>query len=118
MSTITPTYPAPSGSESFTNVRQYKWAMTGADTGVAVMNGNFGDKTISVIGGVWTGPTTLLVEGSNDGTNFITLTDPQGNAISKTADFIETIEENPLYIRVRSSGGTTNALPVILVCRY
>lgn len=117
MSTITPTYPAPSGSESLTNIRQYKWAMTGADTGVSVLSGNFGDKTISVIGGTW-GSATLLVEGSNDGTNFITLTDPQGNAVSKTADFIETLEENPLYIRVRTSGGSGSVLPTILICRY
>jgi len=56
------------------------------------------------------------VEGSSDGTNYTTLTDPQGNALSKTADFIEALLENPLYIRVSTSGGTNSTIPVYLTC--
>lgn len=48
---------------------------------------------------------TILIEGSNDGTNYATLTDPQGNAISKTAASIEAIEEVTRYIRPRVSAG-------------
>lgn len=90
--------------------------MTGADTGVGVILADFPDKTIVVGGATW-GGATLLVEGSNDGTNYVTLTDPQGNALSKTADFVEAILENPLYLRVSTSGGTNSVIPTIVTCR-
>lgn len=61
---------------------------------------------------------TILVEGSNDGTNYATLTDPQGNAISKTAASIEAIEEVTRYIRPRvSAGDGTTTLVVTLFFR-
>lgn len=104
MATITPSYPAPSGMANMTNLRQVKWALSGAsDVGTAEMLGNFADRTITVTG-TWSSA-TLLVEGSNDNVTFVTMTDPQGNALSKTADFIEAMLENPLYVRVSTSGG-------------
>lgn len=61
---------------------------------------------------------TVLFEGSNDGTNYVTLTDPQGNAISKTSASIESIEENTRYVRPRvSAGDGTTALTATLVIR-
>lgn len=49
---------------------------------------------------------TIILEGSNDGTNYQTLTDPQGNAISKTSAALEQIEEATRYVRPSSSGGS------------
>ena len=61
---------------------------------------------------------TVVLEGSNDGTNWKTLTDPQGNAISKTAAAIEAIEENTRYVRPNSSGGgATQSITVTLLSR-
>jgi hypothetical protein len=54
--------------------------------------------------GTWNGATAVLL-GSNDNVTFFTLTDPQGNAISKTADGLEQIEENVRYIKPSTSGG-------------
>jgi hypothetical protein len=48
---------------------------------------------------------TIVIEGSNDGTNYVTLTDLQGNSISKTAAAIEGIQEVTRYIRPRVTGG-------------
>lgn len=116
MSTITPSYPSPTGFVDLTNCRLLLWSMTSADTGSPLMLCDYADKTVAVQGGTW-GSATLVIEGSNDGTNFTTLTDPQGNSLSKTADFIETIQENPVYIRVSTSGGTNSVIPVRLICR-
>ena len=48
---------------------------------------------------------TIVLQGSNDGATWATLTDPQGTAISKTATGVEQIEEVTRYIRPSASGG-------------
>lgn len=73
------------------------------------------DRSIQV-DGTW-GSATLVVQGSNDGVSWHTLTDPQGNAISKTADFIEMVTELTRYIRVSTSGGTGTDLDAVLLVK-
>jgi hypothetical protein len=61
---------------------------------------------------------TVVIEGSIDGTNYVTLTDPQGNAISKTAAAIEEISEIVKFIRPRvTTGDGTTAIRVDLIAR-
>ena len=48
---------------------------------------------------------TIQIEGSNDGTNYVVLTDPQGNNVSKTAAGIEAVVEVTRYIRPRVTAG-------------
>lgn len=58
---------------------------------------------------------TVLIEGSNDGTNYVTLTDLAAAALSITAAGIKTIRENVAYIRPRvSAGDGTTSLTVTL----
>ena len=103
-------------------VRQTRITYSGvgdADVGDWVKMSNLADKTIHVFG-TWDSA-TLVVQGSNEEgtpTAPITLTDPQGNALSKTADFIETILENPAQIRISTSGGQgSTALTVIIAAK-
>ena len=102
---------------SFTNdlsaeVRTITWeTLAGSDVGSAVKLPSFSDKTVHAFGTFDTGTCTL--QGSNDplaGTDpgsasWISLVDPQGNAIAFTAAGIETILENPIWIRPSVSGG-------------
>jgi hypothetical protein len=61
---------------------------------------------------------SITIQGSNDGTNWFALTDPQGNALTKTAAAIEQVLESPLYIRpLVTAGDGTTSLTVILLCR-
>lgn len=62
------------------------------------VNGTFG------VGG------TLLVQGSNDGTNWYTLTDQANNPVSFSAAGLKTVRDQPLYIRpfVNAGDGTTS----------
>lgn len=62
---------------------------------------------------------TIVFEGSNDGTNYVTLTDPQGNAISKTAAGLEQSEEVTRYVRPRvtAGDGTTNLAAYMVMRR-
>lgn len=48
---------------------------------------------------------TVVFQGSNDGVTWFTLTDPQGNAISKTSAALEMISELTRYVRPSTSGG-------------
>lgn len=65
--------------------------------------------------GTWDGG-TLLLEGSNDGVTYFTLTDPQGNSISKTADALEQVEEVTRYIRPRCTvAGASTDLDVHMI---
>lgn len=58
---------------------------------------------------------SVTLEGSNDGVTFFPLTDPQGNAITKTAAALEVIEEVPRYIRPNCTAGDgTTDISVIL----
>ena len=71
------------------------------------------DKTFHIFG-TWGGG-TLVIQGSNDGTNWLTLTDIHSNAASYTADAIDVIAESPLYVRPLVTAGSGVDLDVILV---
>ena len=112
MATITPTDPGLTAS--YPGVVQKKWALGNADTGVGVSLASFTYKTMTLTG-TW-GGATVVIQGANEDVDasYITMVDPQGNALSKTADAIETLLENPLFIRVKSSGGTGTVVAAIV----
>lgn len=87
------------------------------DTGSVVDRVEFADRSVQVIGTFGAGG-SCRIEGSNDGTNWAALTDPQGNDLNITAAKIEAVTENALYVRpnITAGDGTTN-LSVIIVGR-
>lgn len=92
------------------------WAgITEADTCDPVELVGLPDRSIQFAGTF--GSATVVAQGSNDGTNYVTLTDPQGNAISKTSAGIEMIAEVARYTRPSASGGTGQSLTVSMLCR-
>lgn len=90
-------------------------AMGNADTGTSVAMSGASDRSVQIEGTF--GSATAVVQGSNDGTNWQPLTDPQGNAISKTAASIEQIAELTRFVRVSTSGGTGTNLNVNLLLK-
>lgn len=75
----------------------------------------YADRSVQVVGTFNGG--TLTVEGSNDGTNWVVLTDPQGNNLTITAARLEQIQELTRFIRPRVSAGTGVDLDVFFVLR-
>lgn len=61
------------------------------------------DRTFQVTGTF--GGATVLIEGTNDGTNWYTLTDPQGVALSISSAGIYQVIQVTLKMRPRVSGG-------------
>lgn len=99
------------------SVQLITWAgLSEADSSPAPFEGpEWADRSVQIVGTFNGG--TVVMEGSNDGTNWATLTDPQGNAISKTAAGIEQIEEVTRYMRPKVSAGTGLTINVILLVR-
>lgn len=113
MATVNHTKTNPSG---IAGVELFTWsAMGNADKGDAAGFPQNADKSVQIDGTF--GSATVVLQGSLDGSNWFTLTDPQGNAISKTSAALETIEENVLYIRPSTSGGTGTSVNVRLIAR-
>jgi hypothetical protein len=96
-------------------VRRIIWETMGDDdTGSAVEHPDYPDKTVSVEGTF--SSATVVIQGSNDGTNYETLTDLNGSSLSFTsAPVPKTIRENPLFIRASTSGGGGADIDVIIV---
>ena len=76
------------------------------------------DKRCVSITGTFGGATVTL-QGSNDGTNYFTLTDQQTVAISKTAAALEQVNELPLLVKpvVTGGDGTTDIDVIITMLR-
>jgi hypothetical protein len=87
------------------------------DDGARVTLTDFPDRTVQIVGTFGAGG-SVNFEGSNNGTDWAVLTDPQGNPITKTAAAMEFVTETPRYVRPRVTGGDgTTDLSVILFAR-
>ena len=82
----------------------HSWTLIQGDaTGQAVKIPGAADRAIQFVGTF--DSATVVLQGSNDGTNWNTLHDTAGNEISASSAIIAAVAENPLYIRPSSSGG-------------
>lgn len=116
MATIVPVISALTGEGS---VRKIVWGAltTTNDRGTPCEWLQWADRSIQFNGTFGAGG-TIKLQGSNDGTNWIDLTDPQGNAISKAAAGIEAVTEITQFVRpFVSAGDGTTLLTATLVMR-
>lgn len=90
------------------------WTLGADDAGEWIEGAAFGDKTLHCYGAP--DGATLLIEGSNDKSNAVTMQDVFGNNCSYTSmPKMPTLMGRPRWIRARTSGGTGNtALTIIL----
>lgn len=95
-----------------------QWAnMVNGDQGDSLPLSQYADRSVQVAGTFGSGG-TLVIQGSNDSINYVTLTDPQGNPLSFTTAGLEAITEMVAYIRpaVLAGDGTTS-LTVTMAAR-
>ena len=97
-------------------VSGYRWpVLANGDTGTPLPIDRRTDRTIQVNGTFGAGG-TVVIEGSIDGTNYVTLSDLQGTALSFTAAGLEGVTEAVTLIRPRvSAGDGTTALNVYIL---
>lgn len=98
------------------NVRQSFWETITAtnSTGELAEFPDFPEKTVQVTG---TFGGTLTMQGSNDGTNFFTLTDVLGNNVAFTAAGAKKIHETPRYVRPSAGVGVTDVDVTLISAR-
>lgn len=87
------------------------------DSGEAVTFGVYTDRSVQVVGTFGTGG-TVTMQGSNDNTNFVALSDARGAALAINTARIEQIEDLSYSIKpvITAGDGTTN-LKVVLFAR-
>ena len=94
--------------------RRYLWETLGDDDdGVPVLIGEQADGSIQFVGTF--GGATVVLEWSNDGTNWITGKDAQGNDLSFTAAGGGMFLERGWKLRARTSGGTGTDIDAYLL---
>ena len=77
--------------------------MAQGDDGAPITNSQYADRSFQVAGTF--GGASVAIEGTNDGSNWATLTDPQGNPLTFTTAKIEMVSEATWKIRPRVIGG-------------
>lgn len=91
-------------------VVKIEWTgLLNGDSGNLVDLAKFSDLTVQFTGTFGSGG-TISLRGSNDNTNVAILSDPQGNAITKTSAAIEQVLESTRYYspNVSAGDGTTD----------
>jgi hypothetical protein len=110
------------------SVKRFAWAgaqvLALNDIGAPIPFSEWADRSVQFLG-TFGAAGTVVWEGSNKdsptlgtGADWFTLTDPQGNAISKTAASGEAVLEVTQWARPRCTGGDgTTAIEVYVTCR-
>jgi len=117
MATITPTFAkirGPGGGIDAVVVTWASLASTG-DVGQAIQRPDLADRSFQVTG-TFVG-NTIVCEGSNDGVNWFTLTNPTGGSISFTAAGIFQLTEATAYVRPHVTAGSGGSLNVTMNLR-
>lgn len=117
MATVTPSFSRDLG-DADGSLNFYTWVLTTANTdGEPVQANQWADRTFQVVGTF--GTATCAIEGSNDGTNWFTLSNAAGaTAAAFTAAGLKAIIELPRFIRPNlTTPGIGATLTVTLLAR-
>lgn len=71
----------------------------------------YSDKTF-IVTGTFAGSAVVLIEGSNDGTNWVTLSNRQGSPMSFSAAGMNTSQDRPVYVRPKLTAGVSASIRV------
>ena len=110
--TVAPTREIVSGGKGLI----FTWVLADGDVGDPIDVVEFADRSVQVAGTF--GGAAVVIEGSNNASNYNTLTDPQGNDLSISAAKIEMVTEITRGLRPRVVGGTGVAVSVSVLARY
>lgn len=90
-----------------------RWpAMATGDVGQVFTGYGGRDRSVQFVGTF--GGATVHMKGSNDAANWLALTDPQGNPLSKTATDLKAIAEAVARVRPEVVGGAAAAIDVYM----
>jgi hypothetical protein len=117
MATIVPTFSkirGPAGGIDAIVVTWTPFAASG-DVGQALARTDLTDRSVQVTG-TFAG-STLVFEGSNDGVNYFTLSNPSGSTLSFTAAGLMQVTAATAWVRPRVTAGSGAAITVAVTAR-
>lgn len=97
------------------SVAKATWVLADGDVGLPIEMTEHADRSVQVDGTFGGGTVTL--EGSNDGTNWFTLRDPQGTDLSFTSASLKQVMETTLFTRSNLTGGVSVSVNVTMCLR-
>src|SRR5580692_716600 len=117
MTTVLPTFSKIRGPAGGIDAVVVTWAALAAsgDAGQALQRPDLADRSVAVTG-TFAG-STIVFEGSNDGTNYFTLSNPAGSATSFTSAGLMQVTEATAWVRPRVTAGSGATLTVTLTAR-
>jgi hypothetical protein len=117
MSTIVPTFSKIRGPAGGIDALIATWTPLAAsgDVGQALQRTDLSDRSVQVTG-TFAGA-TIVFEGSNDGTNYFTLSSPAGTALSFTAAGLVQVNQPTAWVRPHVTSGSGASLTVTLAAR-
>lgn len=119
MATRVPTNAGVTPVDTIGEIYVITWSgLLNGDDGTPIQYAEFVDKSIQVHGTFGVGG-SITFQGSNDGSNWFPLTDPQGNAITKTAAALEKVDEATAWVRpiVTAGDAATNLVATLFLLR-
>ena len=110
---VAPTNVKVPGNDQYSMVSA--WKLGTGQTGAAIQMPGYTLKTVQFSGTF--GGSTVQLEGSNDGVNYVILRDKGSSSASlaTSSAIMRAVLENPRYIRGTTSGGTSVSADVTLI---
>ena len=119
MATVTPTTPESTSGDG--SVKVYSWVLTSANADGAPLRFPEWSDVTWVVRGTWGSASGFKIQGSDDGTNFVTtgLTNAAGGLeVSLAADKVFTTIERPLFMRpILTTAGAGATVTVVATAR-
>src|ERR1700678_858261 len=117
MATIVPSFSKIRGPAGGIDAVVVTWTplATSGDVGQALQRTDLDDRSVQVVGTF--SSATLVFEGSNDGVNYFTLSNPSGTALTFTAAGLMQVTEATAWVRPHVTAGSGASLTVSLTAR-
>src|SRR5712692_2913244 len=117
MTTIAPAFSKIRGSAGGVDAVVITWTPLAAagDVGQPLQRSDLADRSVQVTG-TFAGA-TIVLEGSNDGANYFTLSNPAGAALSFTAAGLMQVNQPTAWVRPHVTAGSGASLTVTLTAR-
>jgi hypothetical protein len=116
MATVSATFSSDGQSEGNSVVAT--WVLAGTNDGAPLNAPNLSDKTVQVgVTGDTFGAGTVVIEGSHNGVDWVTLLDPNNTALSFTANDLKQVPASVVYIRPRATVSVTQVTVILLARR-